>query len=727
MSRFIRSALFPILIVIIVAMLIEWVVSNNRADDTPKAIYSAPFVTTMAVLESDLQDDFIKSVVIDPAGQAAKVQQVGGLQYYVKDVPATLQETIEAESPDVTVSQGTVTPPKEATASFTSDVVNGRVDSVVMNVKDQTLEVTKRAEGDANPEQYTVAYADPTATTQFLDQYNVSYDATSPKSSWWSSALVTFLPILLIIGFWFFIMNQMQGGGSKVMSFGKSKAKRVSVDSPKVTFKDVAGAEEAVEELHEIKEFLENPKKFQQLGARIPKGVLLYGPPGTGKTLLARAVAGEAGVPFFSISGSDFVEMFVGVGASRVRDLFEQAKQNSPCIIFVDEIDAVGRHRGAGLGGGHDEREQTLNQLLVEMDGFEMKDNIILIAATNRPDILDPALLRPGRFDRQIVVDRPDRPGRKMILEVHSKGKPIDKDIDLDALAAQTPGFTGADLANLVNEAALLAARHGRKLIGMTELEEGIMRVLAGPEKKTRIISEKEKAITAYHEMGHALVGHFLEFTDPVHKISVVSRGQALGFTISLPTEDKFLTTKQELMDTLSMTLGGRAAEEVVFGEITTGAANDLEKATATAKQMIMRYGMSEELGPRTLGHDQSMPFLGREMQHQADYSEEIAKQIDDEIRRIIEEAHQRAKDLLVEKRDLLDRISKILITRETIEAHEFQALVDGLPEEDVFRDRDERERRRHAEPPEPEKRQRAKQPPVPKPAHVNPVNPEAT
>ena len=442
------------------------------------------------------------------------------------------------------------------------------------------MEVTLKPDADGKQAQYSVAYTDPAATTAFLDQYNVPYDATSPKSPWWSSALFTILPILLIIGFWFFIMNQMQGGGSKVMSFGKSKAKRVSVDSPKVTFKDVAGCEEAVEELHEIKEFLENPKKFQQLGARIPKGVLLYGPPGTGKTLLARAVAGEAGVPFFSISGSDFVEMFVGVGASRVRDLFDQAKQNAPCIIFVDEIDAVGRHRGAGLGGGHDEREQTLNQLLVEMDGFEMKDNIILIAATNRPDILDPALLRPGRFDRQIVVDRPDRPGRKQILEVHSRGKPIDKDIDMDALAAQTPGFTGADLANLVNEAALLAARHGKKLITMTELEEGIMRVLAGPEKKTRIISEKEKAITAYHEMGHALVGHFLEFTDPVHKISVVSRGQALGYTISLPSEDKFLTTKQELMDTLSMTLGGRAAEEVVFGEITTGAANDLEKAT---------------------------------------------------------------------------------------------------------------------------------------------------
>jgi cell division protease FtsH len=731
-SRFIRSALFPILIVIIVAMFIEWVISGNKANTTPKAIYSAPFVTTQTVMQSDLQNGVVKTVVFETGNPAvAKVTETGGLQYYVTGITDTALQPpqIKTDNPDITVTSGTVSPPAadQVQPSFANDVVNGRVESVVLNVKDQTMEVTLKPV-NGKQQAYTVAYTDPAATTAFLNQYNVAYNATSPKSAWWTSALFTILPILLILGFWFFMMNQMQGGGSKVMSFGKSRAKRVSVDAPKVTFKDVAGADEAVEELHEIKEFLENPKKFQQLGARIPKGVLLYGPPGTGKTLLARAVAGEAGVPFFSISGSDFVEMFVGVGASRVRDLFEQAKQNAPCIIFVDEIDAVGRHRGAGLGGGHDEREQTLNQLLVEMDGFEMKDNIILIAATNRPDILDPALLRPGRFDRQIVVDRPDRPGRKLILEVHSRGKPIDKDIDLDALAAQTPGFTGADLANLVNEAALLAARHGKKLICMAELEEGIMRVLAGPEKKTRIISEKEKAITAYHEMGHALVGHFLEFTDPVHKISVVSRGQALGYTISLPTEDKFLTTKQELMDTLSMTLGGRAAEEVVFGEITTGAANDLEKATGTAKQMIMRYGMSEELGPRTLGHDQSMPFLGREFQQQADYSEEIAKQIDDEIRRIIEEAHQRAKDLLVEKREILDRVSKILITRETIEAHEFQALVDGLPEEEVFRERDAKEAaRRQGPPPEPEKRQRAKQPPVPKPAHVNPVNPEAT
>ena len=473
-------------------------------------------------------------------------------------------------------------------------------------------------------------------------------------------------------------MNQVQGGGSKVMSFGKSRAKRLSVDSPKITFRDVAGVDEAVEELHEIKEFLENPKKFQALGARIPKGVLLYGPPGTGKTLLARAVAGEAGVPFFSISGSDFVEMFVGVGASRVRDLFEQAKQNSPCIIFMDEIDAVGRHRGAGLGGGHDEREQTLNQLLVEMDGFEMKDNIILIAATNRPDILDPALLRPGRFDRQIVVDRPDRKGRAKILEVHTRGKPLAKEIDVDALAGQTPGFTGADLSNLVNEAALLSARNGKREITQVELEEGIMRVIAGPEKKTRVMSEKERLITAYHEMGHAIVGHYLEHSDPVHKISVVSRGQALGYTISLPQEDKFLTTRAELTDTMAMTLGGRAAEEIVFGEITTGASNDLEKVTQTAKQMVMRFGMSEKLGPRVFGHDHGQPFLGREFSSEPDYSDEIAREIDDEIRRIVEGAHQQAKDILTEHRESLEKISQVLVKRETIEKERVRGAARG-------------------------------------------------
>jgi cell division protease FtsH len=502
---------------------------------------------------------------------------------------------------------------------------------------------------------------------------------------------LTLAPFALFLIFFLFILNRMQGGGGKVMSFGKSKAKRMAVDAPKVTFADVAGADEAVEELHEIKEFLENPKKFQSLGARIPKGVLLFGPPGTGKTLLARAVAGEAGVPFFSISGSDFVEMFVGVGASRVRDLFEQAKQNSPCIIFMDEIDAVGRHRGAGLGGGHDEREQTLNQLLVEMDGFEMKDNIILIAATNRPDILDPALLRPGRFDRQIVVDRPDRDGRAEILKVHTQGKPIAGEIDLEVLAGQTPGFTGADLSNLVNESALIAARKGRTTIGQEELEEGIMRVIAGPEKKSRLLGEKERAITAYHEMGHALVGHFLPHSDPVHKISIVSRGQALGYTISMPENDAFLTTRAQLEDTMAMTLGGRSAEELIFGEITTGAANDIEKVTATAKAMTMRYGMSDKLGPRVLGSSGAQPFLGKEMHSEPDYSDEMAKMIDSEIRRIIEEAHQRARDVLVEHREPLERISEILLKRETIDREQFLKLLDGVAEEVVFAEHDKK------------------------------------
>ena len=519
-----------------------------------------------------------------------------------------------------------------------------------------------------------------------LEEKGVAFDSKGTGDSAWWSILTYLLPFVLFFGFWIFLMNQVQGGGSKVMSFGKSRAKRMAPDSPKITFKDVAGVDEAVEELHEIKEFLENPKKFQALGARIPKGVLLYGPPGTGKTLLARSVAGEAGVPFFSISGSDFVEMFVGVGASRVRDLFEQAKQASPCIIFMDEIDAVGRHRGAGLGGGHDEREQTLNQLLVEMDGFEMKDNIILIAATNRPDILDPALLRPGRFDRQIVVDRPDRNGRRKILEVHTKGKPIDNSIDLDTLAAGTPGFTGADLANLVNEAALLAARRGRKTIGELELEEGIMRVIAGPEKKTRLLSEHERKVTAYHEMGHALVGHYLPNCDAVHKISIISRGQALGYTISLPAEDKFLTTKSALMDQMAMTLGGRAAEELVFHEVTTGAANDIEKVTATAKHMVMRYGMSEKLGPRMLGRNHDMPFLGRDMgSAEPDYSEEIAREIDDEIRRVIEEAHDRARKVLAEHMEELHNLSELLIERETIDKDQFERLLAGESPETVF------------------------------------------
>jgi len=576
--------------------------------------------------------------------------------------------------------------PKETFGDLLTQLDQGAVKSMSIHTKDNTVNVTT-----TSGVKYTVGYPDDYAGTLINDaQKDIpgggnGLDVQGKTSNGWLSLLTYILPFVIFIGFWIFLMNQVQGGGSKVMSFGKSRAKRMSVDSPKITFRDVAGVDEAVEELHEIKEFLENPKKFQALGARIPKGVLLYGPPGTGKTLLARAVAGEAGVPFFSISGSDFVEMFVGVGASRVRDLFEQAKQNSPCIIFMDEIDAVERHRGAGLGGGHDEREQTLNQLLVEMDGFEMKDNIILIAATNRPDILDPALLRPGRFDRQIVVDRPDRLGRKKILEVHTRGKPLAREIDIDALAGQTPGFTGADLSNLVNEAALLAARSGKREITQDELEEGIMRVIAGPEKKTRVMSNKERKITAYHEMGHAIVGHYLPNSDPIHKISVISRGQALGYTIALPGEDKFLTTRAELQDTLAMTLGGRAAEEIVFGEVTTGASNDLEKVTATAKQMVMRFGMSEKLGPRVFGHDHGQPFLGREFSAEPDYSDEIAREIDDEIRRIVESAHVQAKELLTTYKGSLEKLSEILIKRETIEREQFEALLDGGTEEEVF------------------------------------------
>jgi cell division protease FtsH len=525
-----------------------------------------------------------------------------------------------------------------------------------------------------------------------LQAANVPFDSEGTGGSILGQLLIILLPVLLICGLLFFFIRRSQGGSSAAMSFGKSRARRVAPNAPKVTFKDVAGADEAVEELHEIKEFLEDPKRFRALGARIPKGVLLAGPPGTGKTLLARAVAGEAGVPFFSISGSDFVEMFVGVGASRVRDLFQQAKQTAPAIVFIDEIDAVGRHRGAGLGGGHDEREQTLNQLLVEMDGFEPKDTIIVIAATNRPDVLDPALLRPGRFDRQVIVDRPDRNGRRQILEVHTKGKPLAKEIDLDTLAAGTPGFTGADLANLVNEAALLAARRGERAISMSELDEAIVRVIAGPERKTRLLSEQEQKVTAYHEMGHALVGHYLEHADPIHKISIVSRGRALGLTISLPAEDKYLQTRSALLDVMAMTLGGRAAEELVFHEITTGAANDLEKVTQTAKQMIMRFGMSEKLGPRVLGRNQDLPFLGRDFGTQADYSDEIAREIDDEIRRIVEEAHDRARSVLDEHVDDLHRLSALLIEHETIDREQFERLLAGEPPDDVFPSPDDRD-----------------------------------
>jgi cell division protease FtsH len=488
-----------------------------------------------------------------------------------------------------------------------------------------------------------------------------------PQPSWISSLAFTVLPLLLILGLFWFLMGQMQGGGSRVMNFGKSRAKLVNKDMPKVTFADVAGADEAVEELQEIKEFLAEPAKFQAVGAKIPKGVLLYGQPGTGKTLLARAVAGEAGVPFYSISGSDFVEMFVGVGASRVRDLFDQAKQNAPAIVFVDEIDAVGRHRGAGLGGGHDEREQTLNQLLVEMDGFDVKTNVILIAATNRPDILDPALLRPGRFDRQIAVDAPDMQGRNRILQVHAKGKPMAPSVDLMAVARRTPGFTGADLANVLNEAALLTARAGARVIDDQALDEAIDRVVAGPQKRTRIMNDREKKITAYHEGGHALVASALRHTDPVTKVTILPRGRALGYTMVMPLDDKYSTTRNEMLDQLAYALGGRVAEELVFHDPTTGASNDIEKATAIARKMVMEYGMSERVGAIKLGQGQGEVFLGRDYGHQRDYSEEVASVVDEEVRRLIEDAHDEAWEALVENRHILDELVVALFEKETL------------------------------------------------------------
>ncbi len=574
---------------------------------------------------------------------------------------------------------------------------------VTLKTKDLVVEGELKESGKS----FQVGFTEGFEMEAFLLANKVDFIADIQKSSVWVTLLGTIAPILLMVVFFIFLMNQMQGGGSKVMSFGKSRAKRMAVDQPKITFKDVAGVDEAVEELEEIKDFLENPKRFQSLGARIPKGVLLFGPPGTGKTLLARAVAGEAGVPFFSISGSDFVEMFVGVGASRVRDLFDQAKQNQPCIIFIDEIDAVGRHRGAGLGGGHDEREQTLNQLLVEMDGFEANESIIIMAATNRPDILDPALLRPGRFDRQIVVDRPDREGRRAILAVHAKGKPLAPGVVLDTLAAQTPGFTGADLASLVNEAALLTARKRKRVIEMEELEEAVLRVIAGPEKKSRLLSEEEKLITAYHETGHALVAHYLPNADPVHKISIISRGQALGYTITLPTEDKFMVKKREILDKLSHMLAGRVAEEIRFDDITTGASNDLQRATETARRMITQYGMSENLGPLTFGHDPAQPFVGRDYGMGQEYSDETALKIDVEIRRVVDEAYVTAKAILTAHREELDKISLLLIDKETIDREQFEALVAGGDPEEVFRAADEAKARKAAETKRAQKQQR--------------------
>ena len=552
-------------------------------------------------------------------------------------------------------------------------------------VRSATIVGTDRVQGELSTGaeyegKFPAEYAD--ELTQQLLNANPKVDVESKeeKDNVWLSLLFNFLPIILLFVGFIYIINSMQGGGNRVMQFGKAKAKLVNKDQPQVTFADVAGAQEAVAELQEIKDFLESPTKFQAIGAKIPKGVLLFGPPGTGKTLLARAVAGEAGVPFFSISGSDFVEMFVGVGASRVRDLFEQAKASAPAIIFMDEIDAVGRHRGAGLGGGHDEREQTLNQLLVEMDGFDTKTGVILIAATNRPDILDPALLRPGRFDRQIVVDRPDLEGRKAILGVHAKGKPLADGVDLEVLARRTPGFTGADLANLMNEAALLAARFDRKLIGMHELEEAIDRVIAGPERKTRVMSEKEKLVIAYHEGGHALVGHVLPHADPVHKVSIVARGRALGWTLSLPTEDKYIVSRSELRDQIAVLMGGRTAEELIFEEPTTGAANDIEKASEIARAMVTQYGMSELLGPQQLGQQTSEVFLGRDFGHQANYSQDVATRVDAEIRLLIETAHEEARSILQTHRATLDKLAAALIEKETLDTPDLMKIIGDLP-----------------------------------------------
>ena len=580
-------------------------------------------------------------------------------------------------------SGGEEVPTSTALAQF----ADGNVDRVTINDREQTLDIELSSPVDGNDE-ITTSYP-AGASSQIYDLVRgtdgsgsdnpVRFDTNVTQDNLLVSILVSFLPFLIILGLLFWLFSSMQGGGRGVMAFGKSKAKVVSKDTPKTTFADVAGADEAIEELHEIKDFLQNPVKYQAIGAKIPKGVLLFGPPGTGKTLLARAVAGEAGVPFYSISGSDFVEMFVGVGASRVRDLFEQAKTNAPAIIFIDEIDAVGRHRGAGRGGGHDEREQTLNQMLVEMDGFDVKGGVIMIAATNRPDILDPALLRTGRFDRQIAVDRPDLLGRVAVLKVHATGKPLADDVDLETLARRTPGFTGADLANVLNEAALLTARHGGTLVTDATLEEAIDRVLAGPERKTRAMSEKEKKVTAYHEGGHALVAHALPNLDPVHKVTILPRGRSLGHTLVLPTEDKYTQTRSEMIDTLAYALGGRAAEELVFHEPTTGAGNDIEKATAMAKSMVTEYGMSAKLGAVKYGSTDAQPFMGRDMGSRSDYSEAVAADIDSEVRALIEAAHDEAWEILVEYRHVLDDLVLELMEKETLTKDDMARICAGV------------------------------------------------
>jgi cell division protease FtsH len=573
------------------------------------------------------------------------------------------------------------------TSQMESYIADGDVEEITFIDGDQTIEATLddgvRPEGERvttgyvlGQQQGIIAAVDAQVAEGTIEESN----SENPQPSLLGTLLVSFLPILLIIVIFLWLMNSMQGGGGRgVMQFGKSKAKLISKDMPKTTFDDVAGCDEAIEELGEIKEFLQEPAKFQAVGAKIPKGVLLYGQPGTGKTLLARAVAGEAGVPFYSISGSDFVEMFVGVGASRVRDLFEQAKENAPAIVFIDEIDAVGRHRGTGMGGGHDEREQTLNQLLVEMDGFDVRGGVILIAATNRPDVLDPALLRPGRFDRQIQVDAPDLSGRRQILAVHSRGKPLDPDVDLVSVARRTPGFSGADLANVLNEAALLAARTSKKTISDDDLDEAIDRVIAGPQRRTRLMSEKEKLITAYHEGGHALVAAALPGTDPVHKITILPRGRALGYTMVLPDEDKYSQTRSEMLDKLAYMLGGRAAEEMVFHDPTTGAGNDIEKATSMARAMVTQYGMTERLGAIKLGDSGGEPFLGRDMGHQRDYSEDIAAIVDEETKKFLSAAHQEAFDILEENRDVLDALVLELLDKETLDKAEVAQVFEAL------------------------------------------------
>ena len=559
---------------------------------------------------------------------------------------------------------------------FLQQVDEGKVAKVVL------IQNTIRGTLSDGTEFTTITPDNPNRDPKLFDKLSakgVEINAENPpEPPWWSTMFSSLLPILLLVGVWFFIMQQTQGGGGRVMSFGKSRARMSGADKIKVNFKDVAGADEAKQELEEVVEFLKHPKKYNDLGARIPKGVLLFGPPGTGKTLLARAVAGEAGVPFFSISGSDFVEMFVGVGASRVRDLFDQAKKNAPCIVFIDEIDAVGRQRGAGVGGGHDEREQTLNQLLVEMDGFAANEGIIIIAATNRPDILDPALLRPGRFDRQIVVDKPDVRGRLAILKVHTSGKPVDEKADLDILARRTPGFTGADLSNLVNEAALLAARRDKKKIYMQELEEAIERVMAGPERKSHIMNDEEKRLTAYHEGGHTLVGMMLKHADPVHKVTIIPRGRAGGYTLMLPKEDRNYATKSELLDKLKVAMGGRVAEEIVLKEISTGASQDIQQATRMVRGMIMQYGMSDVLGPVAYGESQNhQVFLGRDFHQERNYSEEVASEIDKEVRKYLEAAYEACRQIITDNRDKLELIAQALMERETLTAKQLEELLE--------------------------------------------------